>query len=85
MSKKTYLVLGIVVIAALLLGGFYYWNATQQTVQPENPEVSTLPSGSDTSDSAIDQDLAAIDAQIQAVGDDTDSADASVATAVAPQ
>lgn len=83
MSKKSFLVLGIVVVAALVAGGFYYWHTMQAPVQPENPEVTTLPSGNDSSDTAIDQDLAAIDSQIQAVGDDNKSADASVSTAVA--
>jgi outer membrane murein-binding lipoprotein Lpp len=84
MSKKSKIVLGCAGIAVLLLGGFYYWNS-MRSVAPENPEVSTLPTGENTSDDSLDTDLAAIDAQIQAVGSDTASANDSVNAAVSPQ
>jgi cytoskeletal protein RodZ len=85
MSKTSQIVLGIAVVAVVALGGLYYWHTMNLQAQPENPEVTTLPTGSDSSDSAIEQDLASIDAQIKEVEDDTDSADASVSTAVSPQ
>ena len=83
MSQKATIGIGIAVVAALLLGGGYYWYSMQQQAQPASPEVTTLPTWSDSSDTAIDQDLAAIDTQIQAVSEDTANADSSVSTAVA--
>ncbi len=83
MSQTSKIVLAIAVVAVVLLGGFYYWNVMRSSAPaPENPEVTTLPTGSDSSDTAIDEDLASIDAQLDAVSDDNASANDSVNAAV---
>jgi hypothetical protein len=85
MSQTAKIVLGIAIVAVILLAAFYYWHvAKAPTASPAvaNPEVSTLPSGSSTSDAAIQEDLTAIDAQLQSVHQDNTDASASVQTAV---
>lgn len=69
-------------LAVILLGGFFYWQMTSPFMPgAESTEVTTLPSGQNTDDSSINEDLASIDAQIQAVSADNASAGESVNTA----
>ena len=82
MSQTSKLVLGIAVAAIVLAGAYYYWHKTQ-TSQSQGSEVTSLPSGTDSSDSSLQSDLSAIDAQIQEVGNDTASVTDSVAAASA--
>ncbi len=88
MSQTSKIVLGIAVVAVVLAGGFYFWYQ-QQGAQSEGTtsasaaNVTTLPSGTATTNTSIDQDLSAIDAQIKAVGNDNASAKTSVDAAAA--
>ncbi|MDB5195085.1 MAG: hypothetical protein JWO84_269 [Parcubacteria group bacterium] len=86
MSQTTKIVLGIVVVAVILAGAYYYWNmhtstAGIGTTSAAAGDVTTLPSGSSATDASIAQDLSSIDSQITAVNADTASAGASVAAA----
>jgi hypothetical protein len=81
MSKTTKLVLGIVIAAMVLGGGYAYWQSSQTAAMPESPEVTTLPSGTDKSDGALDADLKAIDSQLKDVGTDATNLSASVSAA----
>lgn len=85
MSQTAKIVLGIAIVAVILLAAFYYWHTAKAPAPANtaaNPEVSTLPSGTNTSDAALQQDLSAIDAQLQSVQQDNSDASASVQTAV---
>lgn len=84
MSKNSKIVLGVVALAIIALGA-YYWhqNETAGNTAPNSEEVTTLPSGTNTSDSSIEQDLNSIDAQIQAARNDSADASASVDAAAA--
>jgi uncharacterized protein HemX len=86
MSQTSKLVLGIAVLLVIALGAYFYWHQQQarESSTASNPsEVTTLPTGSSTSDTSIEQDLSAIDAQIKSAHDDTASASASVDAAAA--
>ena len=83
MSQTSKIVLGIAVLLVLALGAYYYWQQQEASKVPNANEVTTLPTGSNASDSSIEQDLSAIDAQLKAAGDDTTAAHASVNTAAA--
>lgn len=93
MSQTSKIVLGIAVVVIVLIGAYFIWHRTasapettgqaQGTGSPE--ETTTLPSGSNTSDAAIDQDLTSIDTQIQAVDTDNASAADSINTAASAQ
>lgn len=75
------------VIAVLVLAGAYYWYTTQ--MQPASStsqttaagETTTLPSGANTSDAALSQDLNSIDTQMQGVSSDNANVSASVSAA----
>ena len=74
MSHNSKLVLGIAVAVIVLLGGYAYWQSAQSVSAPESAEeVTSLPSGTDTTDGALDSDMVAVDAQLKAV--DSDNAD----------
>lgn len=85
MSQTSKIVLGIAIAAIALLGGFYYWNATHtETVGQESAEEKTsLPSGDNTQDSAIEQDFSAVDTQLSGVQSDNADVGASVSAAAA--
>ncbi len=82
MSQTTKLVLGIAIAVMVIGSGYAYWKRSAEKAEsPSAEEVTTLPSGSDTSDAALDTDIKAIDTQIQAVG--TDNADVSTSVTAA--
>ena len=85
MSQTTKLVLGIAVAALVFGGGYAYWNSkeTSETAMPGSPEVTSLPSGSATTDNALDTDLQTIDAQLNQVDKDNASAKATISSSVA--
>ena len=71
MSHTTKLVLGIAVAVIVLGGGYAYWQNTKEVGTPTSmEEVTSLPSGTDTTDQALDSDMTAVDAQLKAVGTD---------------
>lgn len=84
MSKTSKLVLGAVIIAIILIAGFSFWQIERKSASlgsasaGTSAEVTTLPSGTSTSDASIEEDLSAIDAQLQGVSNDTQAASASV-------
>ncbi len=87
MSTTLKIVIGVVVVIILAGGGYWYWSSHQAqpaaSVDASMNDDGTLPSGSDTSDASLDQDSAAIDAQMQ--GLDSDSASANADATVGPQ
>ncbi|MEK7602030.1 MAG: hypothetical protein AAB472_00895 [Patescibacteria group bacterium] len=84
MSKNTKIVLGILAAVVILGGCYAYWQYRESTRSgAEQTEVTTLPSGTDQSDTALESDLGSIDAQINAVGSDNADAKASIQDVVA--
>ncbi len=89
MSQTNKVIVGVAVLA-VVAGGAYYWFALHgKTDSMANQEkgsymnqgpatVTTLPSGSDTSDAALQQDSAAIDAQMKGLDSDSANVDQSV-------
>lgn len=79
MSQTMKLVLGIVIAVMVLASGYLYWQHRMLQSSTETPsEVTTLPSGTDTSDAALDKDLGSIDTQIKGVNSDNADVGASV-------
>lgn len=79
MSQTMKLVLGIVIAVMVLASGYLYWQHKMMQTSAGTPsEVTTLPSGNDTSDEALDKDLGSIDTQIQGVSSDNADVSASV-------
>ncbi len=87
-----------VVIAAVILGGLYYWftmrgnpasapaaTNTTATTTPQVAQGPTLPSGSDTSDAAIQQDLSSTDGDTNAFASDNASIDSGMNDKEVPQ
>ena len=78
----------IVIVALVVIGGAYYWyqggampwgnEPTEYGADSERAAATsdTLPTGSDASDNALDQDAAAIEAQLDAFDSDNASVDA---------
>lgn len=78
MSKQQKQILGIAVLVVILALGFAYWKNAQAPA-PTNPEeVTSLPSGDNTSDAALDSDIGSIDAQLEGVQSDNANVSASV-------
>jgi flagellar basal body-associated protein FliL len=81
MSKNAQIAI-VVIIVLLLAGAGYYWymhTATQaQPVSAFVQSPATLPSGSSTSDASLQQDAAAIDAQLKGLSTDQASVKSSV-------
>jgi hypothetical protein len=76
MNSTTKIVIAI--IAVVLIGGGLYWYAMQNGQLPGYPSAGTpvndstaLPSGSNTSDASLNQDMSAINANIQASNADS--------------
>ena len=78
MSKRTQQVLGIAIIVIVVLLGFTYWKYAKAPSVPNPDEVTTLPSGSNTSDAALEDDLGAIDIQLDAATEDNTQVSASI-------
>jgi len=83
MPTNVKVTLGILVLAALIGGGYYWYASTKATPAPVATDTSTdsapahtLPSGSDTSDDALSQDVASVDADMNAMSSDTAAIDA---------
>ncbi|MES2134887.1 MAG: hypothetical protein V4449_01435 [Patescibacteria group bacterium] len=84
MSGNIKVAIGVVLVA-VVIGGLYYWySSTKSDVAPAvvadqtatpAPTGPTLPSGSDTSDTALGQDVASVDADVSAMTSDTASID----------
>ena len=82
MSQTTKLVLGIAIAFMVIGSGYAYFKNSEEKMEPTNAEeMTTLPSGTDTSDAALDADMNAIDTQIKGVG--TDNADVSTSVTAA--
>lgn len=82
MSQTTKTVLAVAVVAVALAAAYFYWQQ-HQAAQETSTEVTSLPSGSSTSDASLEEDLASIDSQIQAAASDTADANGSVSAAAA--
>ena len=68
-----------VVIVILLGAAYWYWSSGKgAVVTPPNGSGTSMSSPSDTSDAALDQDTAAVDAQLSAAAADSTSADNSL-------
>jgi hypothetical protein len=81
MTTTSKTVLGIVAVAVIALGGFYAYRAHDMNEATATNSGSSLPtSATDTSDSAIEQDAAAIDTQLQATNDDNATVDQGIQT-----
>ena len=72
-------IIGIIVVIIVIAGGYWWWsqNASMGTAEYGGAAMSTS-SPSDASDSAIDQDTAAIDAQLDAAVSDSSAANSSI-------
>lgn len=86
MSSTTKIVIAVVVVILVVLG-IWYWSAgnhgSWNNGAASTSDAAMLPSGSDTSDAALDQDMASINANIQAADADSTNADQSVSAAAA--
>ncbi len=81
MTTTTKSVLGIVAVAVIALGGVYAYRVhhMSEAMAPDNG--TGLPtSATDTSDSAIEQDAAAIDSQLQATSNDNATVEEGIQT-----
>lgn len=82
MSKSTKLMLSILVLL-IVAGGLYYWFVYRAGMTPVtgaefNESSTTLPSGSSTTDTSLQQDTAAIDAQLKGLSSDSTSVQSSM-------
>ncbi len=83
MSGNIKIALGIVIVAALIGGGYYWYSSTRPAPVPvavgdtQTPASTgpTLPTGADTSDTALAQDVASVDADVSAMNEDTAAID----------
>ncbi len=78
MSSGSKFIIAVIVVALIGVGVYY---ATRNTSAPapvaDNTQVEKTPAA-DTSDSSIDSDTAALDAQIKASANDTTSVDSGI-------
>jgi|TARA_R110000824_G_scaffold401771_1_gene615632 predicted negative regulator of RcsB-dependent stress response len=79
MSSSNKTVLAVIVVVAVALAGYYgyQWNQERQGAAFSD-EAAELPSGSSTTDSSLEEDAAAIDAELQGLDADNSSAEASL-------
>lgn len=78
MSKTSKTILGIVILVIVLALAIIFWRREQAQAPTGAEEVTELPTGSETTDEALDEDLSSIDAQLQGVADDNANVSASV-------
>ncbi len=78
MSKQQKQILGIAVLVVILALGFAYWKYAQAPAPTSPAEVTGLPSGNSTSNTALESDMGAIDAQLEGVQSDNANVSASV-------
>lgn len=81
----------IIAIILVLAGGVYFW----LTIYPETfpfsvsekavPPTTELPSGTDTRDEALEQDMAEFDAQLKALESESREVDESLSEAIQVQ
>jgi hypothetical protein len=70
-----------VVVVAILATGFYVWYTGTNpfaTTNGSESDSTALPSGSDNSDAALQQDLTTINANVQATNADSQAVDSSM-------
>lgn len=74
MSSRT--LIAVVVVILVILGAYWYFSAQSAVTQPNSQSASqTLgTSASDTSDASLNQDSAAIDAQMNSLNADATAA-----------
>jgi uncharacterized protein HemX len=80
MSQNTKVAVAVVVVL-VLAGGAYYWYQHSMNSAPAATFVNTpatLPSGTNTSDQSLQQDTAAIDAQMKGLSTDQATVNSSV-------
>ena len=84
-------IVSALLVVAVLVGGAYYWfylrtGASEQALMQQGPQATTtLPSGSNTSDTALQQDAASIDAQLKGLDSDSTNVDQTVSAHAAAQ
>lgn len=83
MNQNTNTIIAVIVVI-LVAGGLYYWYAVRSVATPmsgngtEQSDTTALPSGSDTSDAALTQDMTSINGNIQASNSDSAAVDQGV-------
>lgn len=80
MSQNAKIAVGVVVVL-VLAGGYYLYqhNKMSETTEAMFTNASTtLPSGTDTSDKGLQEDAAAIDAQLKGLSSDQTTVNSSV-------
>lgn len=81
MSQNAKIAVGVAVVLVLAVFGYYWY---QHEAKPEGADdvftnaSTTLPSGTSTSDRSLNQDLAAIDAQLTGLSSDQAAVNSSV-------
>jgi hypothetical protein len=96
MPGKIKAAVSIAVIAIVLAGGYYVYISNKvstpapqtatNTATPQDTNTGpTLPSGSDTSDAALQKDVASVDADMSAMAGDSASIDSGMNDKAVPQ
>ncbi len=80
MSKNEQVSIAVIIVLVLAGLGYYWYQHTAATPEKETfvHTPATLPSGTDTSDAGIQQDTAAIDAQMAGLSSDQQTLDSQV-------
>ncbi|MES2225744.1 MAG: hypothetical protein V4480_02965 [Patescibacteria group bacterium] len=81
MTTTSKAVLGIALAAVILVIAFYALRMHDAGTNAQSADAATLPTpANDTSDSAMDKDAAAIDAQLKGLSDDDATVDQGIQT-----
>ncbi len=82
MSYKIKAIIGIIIVALIAGGAYYYWSHQQATehaaLMDGTSDSGTLPSGTSATDNSLQQDTAAIDAQLKGLSSDSSSVNTSL-------